>query len=214
MRLGYFTMPLHPLNRDPIVTLQEDREAIILADKLGFHDAFVGEHLTDSAENVTNSFIFLATLISETSSILLGTGTSNLDSFHLNGWNASLSGYFNRYIGVTGDFGGIYGTPEFLGIPIHTKYHTFMFGPTLRLPNPTRLTPFVHALGGAAHLSGGSSGLSVSETDAAWAVGGGVDLKIAPLLGVRLGQVDYLQIRSNGTNLNNIRYSGGVVLRF
>jgi hypothetical protein len=63
MRLGLFMMPLHPLHRDPAVTLQEDRETIVLADRLGYHDAFVGEHLTDQAENVTNSFIFLATLI-------------------------------------------------------------------------------------------------------------------------------------------------------
>jgi alkanesulfonate monooxygenase SsuD/methylene tetrahydromethanopterin reductase-like flavin-dependent oxidoreductase (luciferase family) len=82
MRLGYFTMPLHPLHRDPAQTLQEDREAIILADRLGFHDAFVGEHLTDRAENVTNSFIFLASLIAETKSIKLATGTSNLSQSH------------------------------------------------------------------------------------------------------------------------------------
>ena len=82
MRLGYFTMPLHPLDRDPLVTLQEDREAVILADRLGFYDAFVGEHLTDRAENVTNSFIFLATLIGETRSIKLATGTSNLSHTH------------------------------------------------------------------------------------------------------------------------------------
>src|SRR5437764_7708075 len=82
MRLGYFTMPLHPLHRDPAVTLQEDREAVILADKLGFHDAFVGEHLTDPEENITNSFIFLATLIGETKAIRLGTGTSNLSHSH------------------------------------------------------------------------------------------------------------------------------------
>jgi len=82
MRLGYFTMPLHPLARDPAQTLQEDREAIILADRLGFHDAFVGEHLTDRAENVTNSLIFLASLISETKSIKLATGTSNLSQSH------------------------------------------------------------------------------------------------------------------------------------
>ena len=43
-------MPLHPAHRPPSQTLQEDREAIILADQLGFHDAFVGEHLTDQAE--------------------------------------------------------------------------------------------------------------------------------------------------------------------
>jgi hypothetical protein len=33
---------------------------VILADKLGFYDAFVGEHLTEKSENVTNSLIFLA----------------------------------------------------------------------------------------------------------------------------------------------------------
>ena len=82
MRLGLFMMPLHPLNRVPAQTLQEDREAIILADRLGFHDAFVGEHLTDKAENVTNSFIFLATLIDATKTIKLATGTSNLSQSH------------------------------------------------------------------------------------------------------------------------------------
>ena len=143
-----------------------------------------------------------------------GLDVTNLDHFNLNGWNASLSGYFNRYLGVTADFGGVYGSPEFLGVPIHTKVHTFMFGPVLRLPNPTHLTPFVHALGGASHISGDSAGVTSSETDAAWAFGGGVDLNIAPLFSVRLGQVDYLQTRSNGTNQNNFRYSAGVVLRF
>src|SRR5438874_6575790 len=82
MRLGYFTMPLHPPHRDPAQTLQEDREAIVLADRLGFHDAFVGEHLTDRCENVSNSFIFLATLIGETRTIKLATGTSNLSQSH------------------------------------------------------------------------------------------------------------------------------------
>ena len=82
MRLGYFTMPLHPLHRDTTQTLQEDRQTIIYADQLGFYDAFVGEHLTDQAENVTNSLMFLATLISETHRIKLGSGTSNLSHSH------------------------------------------------------------------------------------------------------------------------------------
>ena len=82
MRLGFFTMPLHPAERAPAVTLQEDREAIILADRLGFHDAFVGEHLTEKSENVTNSFIFLASLIHHTRTIRLATGTSNLSHTH------------------------------------------------------------------------------------------------------------------------------------
>ena len=82
MRLGYFTMPIHPLQRNPTETLKEDREAIILADKLGFHDAFVGEHLTDRAENITNSMLFLATLIHSTKSIKLATGTTNFSQMH------------------------------------------------------------------------------------------------------------------------------------
>jgi alkanesulfonate monooxygenase SsuD/methylene tetrahydromethanopterin reductase-like flavin-dependent oxidoreductase (luciferase family) len=82
MRLGMFMMPLHPPQRDPAVTLEEDRQAIILADRLGFYDAFVGEHLTEKSENVTNSFIFLATVINDTKSIKLGTGTSNLSHSH------------------------------------------------------------------------------------------------------------------------------------
>src|SRR5215213_9694037 len=82
MRLGYFTMPVHPIDRPWAETLQEDREAIILADKLGFHDAFMGEHLTDKAENITNSMIFNASLISDTKQIKLATGTSNLSHMH------------------------------------------------------------------------------------------------------------------------------------
>ncbi len=82
MRLGYFMMPMHPPHRNWVATLKEDREAIILADKLGFYDGFVGEHLTDKAENVTNSFQFLATLIPVTKQIKLGTGTSNISQSH------------------------------------------------------------------------------------------------------------------------------------
>ena len=82
MRLGYFTMPVHPMGRDWAQTLREDRETIILADKLGFHDAFVGEHLTDACENITNSMLFLATLIHDTKQIKLATGTTNLAQMH------------------------------------------------------------------------------------------------------------------------------------
>jgi alkanesulfonate monooxygenase SsuD/methylene tetrahydromethanopterin reductase-like flavin-dependent oxidoreductase (luciferase family) len=82
MRLGYFTMPVHPIERDWAQTLREDREAIILADKLGFYDAFVGEHLTDACETVTNSMLFHATLIHATRTIKLATGTTNLSQMH------------------------------------------------------------------------------------------------------------------------------------
>jgi alkanesulfonate monooxygenase SsuD/methylene tetrahydromethanopterin reductase-like flavin-dependent oxidoreductase (luciferase family) len=53
MKLGTFMMPLHPPTRQPWETLAEDRAAILLAERLGFCEAFVGEHVTDLAENVT-----------------------------------------------------------------------------------------------------------------------------------------------------------------
>lgn len=82
MKLGYFTMPMHPAERAWVDTLSEDREAVILADQLGFHDAFIGEHLSDVHENITSSMLFLASLVSDTKSIKLATGTSNLSQSH------------------------------------------------------------------------------------------------------------------------------------
>lgn len=82
MKIGYFAMPVHPMHRPWAETLDEDREAIILCDKLGFNDAFIGEHLTDKIENITSSILFLATLIHSTKTIKLATGTSNLSQTH------------------------------------------------------------------------------------------------------------------------------------
>jgi alkanesulfonate monooxygenase SsuD/methylene tetrahydromethanopterin reductase-like flavin-dependent oxidoreductase (luciferase family) len=82
MKLGMFMMPVHPLHRNHTETLKEDREAVILADQLGYHDVFIGEHLTDQAENITNSLLFLATLIHSTKTIKLASGTCNLSQLH------------------------------------------------------------------------------------------------------------------------------------
>ena len=82
MKLGYFTMPLHPPQRAYVETLKEDREAILLADRLGYCEAFVGEHVTDVAESITSCAAFLASLAHETKNIKLGTGTLNLPNGH------------------------------------------------------------------------------------------------------------------------------------
>ena len=75
-------MPLHPPGRSPSDTLREDREAVLLADRLGYCEAYVGEHVTDAAETVTSSMMFLASLVSETQQIMLGTGTINVPNAH------------------------------------------------------------------------------------------------------------------------------------
>lgn len=82
MRLGYFTMPLHPPSRNYTDVLKEDREAIVLADRLGFVEAFVGEHVTDLAEPVTSCLSFIASLVDRTEKIVLGTGTVNIPNAH------------------------------------------------------------------------------------------------------------------------------------
>ena len=82
MKYSTFMMPLHPPGRNITQTLEEDREAVILADRLGFSEAYVGEHVTDAAETVTSSMIFLASLVAQTKNIMLGTGTINVPNSH------------------------------------------------------------------------------------------------------------------------------------
>ena len=82
MKLGFFTMPLHPLEKDWRLSLREDREAFILADELGFTEGYVGEHVTDKAENITSCITFIATLVDATRRIKLGTGTINMPNAH------------------------------------------------------------------------------------------------------------------------------------
>src|SRR5258707_7358452 len=82
MKLGTFMMPLHPPGRQPWQTYAEDREAILLADRLGYVEAFVGEHITDLEENVTSCLMFLASVAYETKNIVLGSGTVNMPNSH------------------------------------------------------------------------------------------------------------------------------------
>ena len=82
MKLGFFIMPVHPLTRPYAETLREDRDAFILADKLGYSEGYCGEHLTDLAENIPSSLMFCASLAGYTRQIKLGTAVVNLPFCH------------------------------------------------------------------------------------------------------------------------------------
>jgi alkanesulfonate monooxygenase SsuD/methylene tetrahydromethanopterin reductase-like flavin-dependent oxidoreductase (luciferase family) len=82
MKLGFFTMPVHPPGRDYAQTLKEDREAFILADRLGYSEGYCGEHLTDAVENIPNSLMFIATLLDATRRMKVGTAVANLPHSH------------------------------------------------------------------------------------------------------------------------------------
>jgi alkanesulfonate monooxygenase SsuD/methylene tetrahydromethanopterin reductase-like flavin-dependent oxidoreductase (luciferase family) len=107
------------MGRDWSQTLREDREAIILADTLGFYDAFVGEHLTDACENITNSMLFHATLIHDTKTIKLATGTCNLSQMHpvVNAVNAAMFDHLAQGRFILGVSAGALGSDaESLGL--------------------------------------------------------------------------------------------------
>jgi alkanesulfonate monooxygenase SsuD/methylene tetrahydromethanopterin reductase-like flavin-dependent oxidoreductase (luciferase family) len=82
MQLGFFTMPIHPLEKDWRQSLREDQAAFVLADELGFAEGYVGEHVTDLAENITSCMLFIATLADKVKRMRLGTGTVNLPNSH------------------------------------------------------------------------------------------------------------------------------------
>jgi alkanesulfonate monooxygenase SsuD/methylene tetrahydromethanopterin reductase-like flavin-dependent oxidoreductase (luciferase family) len=82
MKLGFFTMPVHPPGRTYWQTLKEDREAFILADRLGYTEGYCGEHLTDAVENIPNSMMFIATLLDATKQMKVGTAVANLPHSH------------------------------------------------------------------------------------------------------------------------------------
>lgn len=81
-KLGFFIQPVHPPSRSYPDVLREDREAVVLADRLGYREAFIGEHLMDSAETITSSLVFIASLADACPSITFGTGVLPLANYH------------------------------------------------------------------------------------------------------------------------------------
>ncbi len=54
----------------------------MLADRLGYREAFIGEHLVDAAETITSSLAFIASLADACPSITFGTGVLPLANYH------------------------------------------------------------------------------------------------------------------------------------
>jgi len=82
LRLGFFIQPVHPPSRNYRDVLSEDRAAVMLADELGYQEAFIGEHLTDTSEPITSSLAFIASLADSCRSIVFGTAVLNLAIHH------------------------------------------------------------------------------------------------------------------------------------
>lgn len=74
MQLGFFTMPLHPPGSDTTKTLDDDLEQMVTLDRLGYSEAYVGEHFTFTWENIPSPDLFIAKALAMTENIIFGTG--------------------------------------------------------------------------------------------------------------------------------------------
>jgi len=133
---------------------------------------------------------------------------SRQNSTNLNGWNASLTGNYNQWFGLTGDFSGAYHSES----GVSFRSYTYTFGPTVASRSNERFTPFAHALFGGFRQSVDVSGSSLGSVNGfAMIFGGGVDARLAPRLAVRVGQLDYMSFHASGGSSNIFRYSAGIV---
>ena len=128
-----------------------------------------------------------------------GSPTSNLS-----GWEVSGQYKFARWLGGVADVDAHYGSP----IGVNTKAVHFLVGPQISFP--ARVSPFVHALIGVAHIRG----VGGTNTAIGTAIGGGLDSRIAPFVAWRIVQFDYLGTHFFSGPQNNLRISSGLVLRF
>ncbi|MDE2516487.1 MAG: LLM class flavin-dependent oxidoreductase [Rhodospirillales bacterium] len=77
-RHGIFMAPYHPVEEDPTICLQRDLELIEWIDRLGFAEAWVGEHHSAGYEMISSPELFLAAAAERTRAIRLGTGVVSL----------------------------------------------------------------------------------------------------------------------------------------
>jgi limonene 1,2-monooxygenase len=78
MRNGIFLAPFHPLDQDPTEALQRDLELIEHLDRLGYEEAWIGEHHSAGFEIIASPEVFIAAAAARTRKIKLGTGVVSL----------------------------------------------------------------------------------------------------------------------------------------
>jgi alkanesulfonate monooxygenase SsuD/methylene tetrahydromethanopterin reductase-like flavin-dependent oxidoreductase (luciferase family) len=82
MKLSLFMMPLHNPSKPFHQALEEDTEAFLLADELGFHEGWCGEHFSCSTEAIASPLMFFASIAHRTKQIRFCSGVACLPQFH------------------------------------------------------------------------------------------------------------------------------------
>jgi limonene 1,2-monooxygenase len=87
MRFGVFMAPFHPAGVNPTILLDGDLALIEHLDRLGFEEAWIGEHHSAGSEIIASPEIFIAAAAQRTQRIKLGTGVISA-SYHNPLWVA------------------------------------------------------------------------------------------------------------------------------
>jgi limonene 1,2-monooxygenase len=82
LRFGAFIAPFHPLRENPTLAIERDLELVQWMDRLGYDEAWIGEHHSAGYELIASPEVFIATAAERTSHIRLGTGVSSLPYHH------------------------------------------------------------------------------------------------------------------------------------
>jgi limonene 1,2-monooxygenase len=82
LRFGAFYAPFHPVGQSPTLALEYDLERVEALDRLGFDEAWFGEHHSGGYELIGCPEIFIAAAAQRTKHIKLGTGVVSLPYHH------------------------------------------------------------------------------------------------------------------------------------
>jgi limonene 1,2-monooxygenase len=82
LRTGVFLAPFHPLDEDPTLAIQRDLELMEHLDRIGFDEAWIGEHHSAGYEIIASPELFIAAAAERTKRIRLGTGVISLPYHH------------------------------------------------------------------------------------------------------------------------------------
>jgi limonene 1,2-monooxygenase len=78
LRSGIFLAPFHDLRENPTLALERDFELLQHLDRLGYNEAWIGEHHSGGFEIIASPEVFIAAAAERTRHIRLGTGVASL----------------------------------------------------------------------------------------------------------------------------------------
>jgi limonene 1,2-monooxygenase len=82
MRFGLFMAPFHPTGQNPTLALERDLELLEHLDRLGFDEAWIGEHHSGGYEIIASPEVFIAAAAARTKHLRLGSGVNSLPYHH------------------------------------------------------------------------------------------------------------------------------------